>query len=41
VAVMNGAPFGAEGYLRMSFVTSREVSQKSLSRMRKFVAALS
>jgi aspartate aminotransferase len=40
VAVMPGAPFGAEGYLRMSFVTSREVIQKGLSRMREFVAAL-
>jgi aspartate aminotransferase len=40
VAVMPGAPFGAEGYLRMSFVTSREVIQKGLSRMGEFVAAL-
>ena len=40
VAVMPGAPFGAEGYLRMSFVTSREVIQKGLSRMREFVSAL-
>jgi aspartate aminotransferase len=41
VAVMPGAPFGAEGYLRMSFVTSREVIQKGLTRMRDFIAALS
>jgi aspartate aminotransferase len=41
VAVMTGAPFRAEGYLRMNFVTSREVIQKGLSRMREFVAALS
>jgi aspartate aminotransferase len=41
VAVMPGAPFGAEGYLRMSFVTSREVIQKGLTRMREFVSALS
>jgi len=40
VAVMPGAPFGAEGYLRMSFVTSREVIQKGLTRMREFVSAL-
>lgn len=41
VAVMPGAPFGAEGYLRLSFATSREVIQKGLSRMKDFVAALS
>jgi aspartate aminotransferase len=41
VAVVPGAPFGAEGYLRLSFATSREVIQKGLSRMRDFVAALS
>ncbi|MBN1210277.1 MAG: pyridoxal phosphate-dependent aminotransferase [Myxococcaceae bacterium] len=41
VAVMPGAPFGAEGYLRMSFATSREVIQKGLARLRDFVAALS
>ncbi|WP_224248983.1 pyridoxal phosphate-dependent aminotransferase [Hyalangium gracile] len=41
VAVMPGAPFGAEGFLRLSFATSREVIQKGLGRMRDFVAALS
>jgi aspartate aminotransferase len=41
VAVVPGAPFGAEGYLRMSFATSREVIQKGLGRLRDFVAALS
>ncbi len=41
VAVMPGAPFGAEGYLRMSFVTSHEVIQKGLARLKEFVAALS
>jgi aspartate aminotransferase len=41
VAVVPGAPFGAEGYLRLSFATSREVIQKGLARMRDFVAALS
>jgi len=41
VAVMPGAPFGAEGYLRLSFATSREVIQKGLGRLRDFVAALS
>ncbi|MDY7232955.1 pyridoxal phosphate-dependent aminotransferase [Hyalangium rubrum] len=41
VAVMPGAPFGAEGYLRMSFVTSREVIQKGLARIGELIAALS
>ncbi|HYH97085.1 pyridoxal phosphate-dependent aminotransferase [Hyalangium sp.] len=41
VAVVPGAPFGAEGYLRLSFATSREVIQKGLGRLRDFVAALS
>lgn len=41
VAVMPGAPFGAEGYLRLSFATSREVIQKGLARMKDFVATLS
>lgn len=41
VAVMPGAPFGAEGYLRMSFVTSRPVLEKGLSRLRDFIATLS
>jgi len=41
VAVVPGAPFGAEGYVRFSFATSREVIQKGLGRLRDFVAALS
>lgn len=41
VAVVPGAPFGAEGYVRLSFATSREVIQKGLGRLRDFVAALS
>jgi aspartate aminotransferase len=41
VAAVPGAPFGAEGYVRMSFVTSREVLQKGLVRLREFVGALS
>ncbi|MBN8471415.1 pyridoxal phosphate-dependent aminotransferase [Corallococcus exiguus] len=40
VAAVPGDPFGAPGYLRMSFVTSREVLQKGLTRLRDFVAAL-
>lgn len=40
VAAVPGAPFGAEGYIRMSFVTSREVLQKGLARLRDFVNAL-
>lgn len=41
VALVPGAPFGAEGYLRLSFATSRDVIQKGLERMRDFVTALS
>lgn len=40
VAAVPGEPFGAPGYIRMSFVTSREVLQKGLKRLREFVAAL-
>ncbi|RKH14028.1 pyridoxal phosphate-dependent aminotransferase [Corallococcus sp. CA053C] len=40
VAAVPGDPFGAPGYIRMSFVTSREVLQKGLKRLREFVAAL-
>ncbi|RKH49832.1 pyridoxal phosphate-dependent aminotransferase [Corallococcus llansteffanensis] len=40
VAAVPGDPFGAPGYIRMSFVTSREVLQKGLKRLRDFVAAL-
>ena len=41
VAAVPGEPFGAEGYLRLSFATSREVIEKGLERLREFVAALS
>jgi aspartate aminotransferase len=40
VAAVPGDPFGAPGYIRMSFVTSREVLQKGLARLRDFAAAL-
>lgn len=40
VAAVPGTPFGAEGYIRMSFVTSREALQKGLARIRDFVSAL-
>ncbi len=40
VAAVPGAPFGAEGYLRMSFVTSREVLRKGLERLSAFASAL-
>ena len=40
VAAVPGEPFGAEGYLRLSFATSREVIQKGLSRLGEFVASL-
>lgn len=40
LAAVPGAPFGAEGYLRLSFATSREVITRGLERLSKFVAAL-
>jgi aspartate aminotransferase len=40
VAAVPGEPFGAEGFIRMSFVTSREQLQKGLSRLGEFVSAL-
>ena len=40
VAAVPGEPFGAPGYLRLSFVTSREKLQKGLSRIGAFVAVL-
>ncbi|MGQ0505408.1 MAG: pyridoxal phosphate-dependent aminotransferase [Myxococcaceae bacterium] len=40
VAAVPGQPFGAEGYLRMSFVTSRQNIEKGLSRLRELVASL-
>ncbi len=41
VAAVPGLPFGAEGYLRMSFVTSRATIEKGLARLREFAASLS
>lgn len=40
VAAVPGEPFGAEGYLRMSFATSDAVLKKALERIARFVAAL-
>jgi aspartate aminotransferase len=40
VAAVPGDPFGAEGYIRMSFATSREVLQKGLTRLGELVQAL-
>lgn len=40
VAAVPGEPFGAEGYLRMSFVTSRANLEKGLARIREFAASL-
>jgi aspartate aminotransferase len=40
VAAVPGDPFGAEGYIRMSFATSREVLQKGLTRLGEMVQAL-
>ena len=40
VAAVPGQPFGAEGFIRMSFATSRETIEKGLSRLRDFVATL-
>jgi aspartate aminotransferase len=40
VAAVPGAPFGVEGYIRMSFATSREQLRKGLERLREFVATL-
>ncbi|AKJ04263.1 aspartate aminotransferase [Archangium gephyra] len=39
VAAMPGAPFGVEGYIRMSFATSREQLRKGLDRFREFVGS--
>lgn len=40
LAAVPGAPFGAEGYLRLSFATSQAVIEKGLGRLREFVSAL-
>jgi len=41
VAAVPGQPFGAEGFLRMSFVTSRANIEKGLQRLGGFASALS
>lgn len=41
VAAVPGQPFGAEGYLRMSFVTSRQNLEKGLARIREFAGKMS
>jgi aspartate aminotransferase len=38
LAAMPGSPFGAEGFLRLSFVTSRANIERGLARLRDFVA---
>jgi aspartate aminotransferase len=40
VAAVPGAPFGAEGHIRMSFATSREQLNKGLERFRELATAL-
>lgn len=40
LAAVPGEPFGADGYLRMSFATSRAVIEKGLARLTAFVGAL-
>ncbi len=40
LAAMPGSPFGAEGFLRLSFVTSRANIERGLARLRDFVAEL-
>jgi aspartate aminotransferase len=41
LAVVPGLPFGADGYLRMSFAASRQAIEEGIKRLRKFVASLS
>jgi aspartate aminotransferase len=40
LAAVPGQPFGAEGYLRLSFATSRTAIEKGLDRLRQLVARL-
>jgi aspartate aminotransferase len=40
VAAVPGLPFGAEGYIRMSFATSREQLRKGLDRFKEFVSSV-
>jgi aspartate aminotransferase len=41
LAVVPGLPFGADGYLRMSFAASRQAIEEGIKRLRQFVAATS
>jgi aspartate aminotransferase len=41
IAAMPGQPFGAEGYLRLSFATSRGAIQTGLDRLRDFASQIS
>jgi aspartate aminotransferase len=41
LAVVPGLPFGADGYLRLSFAASRQAIEEGIKRLRQFVAALS
>ncbi|MFZ5468455.1 MAG: pyridoxal phosphate-dependent aminotransferase [Myxococcota bacterium] len=41
LAAVPGLPFGAEGYLRMSFATSRTQIEKGLARLEAFVSSVS
>ena len=40
LAAVPGLPFGAEGFLRLSFAASRETIEKGLQRLQAFVSAL-
>jgi aspartate aminotransferase len=40
VAAVPGAPFGVEGYIRMSFATSREQLRKGLERFKELVSSV-
>jgi aspartate aminotransferase len=40
LAAVPGTPFGGEGYLRLSFATSRATIEKGLARLRDFVGGL-
>src|SRR5215831_64696 len=39
IAVVPGLPFGAEGHVRMSFATSRQVIERSLARLHELTAS--
>jgi len=40
LAVVPGLPFGADGYLRMSFAASRQVIEEGINRLRQFVSVV-